>query len=109
MTVTAVIFLYDEEILIWAIPPLSPHADSSFASYNPTHLPPPLFTIKFPDGIVPQHISLDRFSQYCGSSGPLYYAQKARDASAPADLAQLQVSALPVVGSIKFCIVRSDY
>ena len=61
-------------MLLWAFPPLSPHAGSSFFAYNPTQLPPPLFTITLPDGIVPRHMGLDTVSSwYCGSSNPLYF------------------------------------
>jgi hypothetical protein len=73
-TKTAVIFLRDEAILIWAIPPLSPQPPDFFDP-NPTYLPP-LFTIPFPDGI---NLYSELFqwntisSWYFGSSQPLYF------------------------------------
>ena len=81
-TTTAVIVLYEEAVLIWEIPPLSPHADSKFFARYPTgtHLPPPLFKITFPDDIVPRFIGLSRFSSwYCCSLGPLYFDMSSRD------------------------------
>jgi hypothetical protein len=48
-------FFLREELLIWAIPPLSPHLSLAdfrdFLNQNSTHLPP-LLKIPFPDGIV---------------------------------------------------------
>jgi hypothetical protein len=73
-TKTAVIVLYEEAILIWAIPPLS-HQPPDFSDHNPTHIAP-LFTIPFPGEIVFRH-ELIRWktisSWYFGSSHPLYF------------------------------------
>jgi hypothetical protein len=73
-TTTAVIVLCEEEILIWAIPPLSPQPPDFF-DHNPTHIQP-LFTIPFPDGIVlrPELIGWKTISSwYLGFSHPLYF------------------------------------
>jgi hypothetical protein len=75
-TKTAVIFLRDKSILIWAIPPLSPQPLDFFnPTGNLTHVPP-LFTIPFPDGIN-LHSRLSQWnmmsSWYFGSSQPLYF------------------------------------
>ena len=67
-------------MLIWSIPPLSPHTDSSFFAYNPNQLPPPLLTIALPDGIVPECFILKSvISWYCGSSNPLYFDMICQD------------------------------
>jgi hypothetical protein len=78
----AVIILCDEAVLIWAIPPLSPQPPDFF-DHNPTHMPPPLFTIPFP------HISSSHDSArirwnmistwYFGSSQPLYFDMLCQD------------------------------
>ena len=46
-------FFCYEELLIWAIPPLTPHQLDfrDFLNHNSTHLPP-LLKIPFPDGIL---------------------------------------------------------
>jgi hypothetical protein len=79
-TKTAVIFLREEAILIWAIPPLS-HQPPDFFDLNPTHIPP-LFTIPFPDGIE-LHSELILWntmsSWYFGSSQPLYFDALCQD------------------------------
>jgi hypothetical protein len=73
-TRTTVIVLCDEAVLIWAIPPLSPQPPD-FSDHNPTHMPPPLFTIPFSD--IPHHPARIRWntisSWYFGSSRPLYF------------------------------------
>jgi hypothetical protein len=74
-TKTAVIVLCEEAVLIWAIPPLLPQPPDLF-NHNPTHMPPPLFTIPFPYGIAPnpELISWNTISSwYFGSSHPLYF------------------------------------
>ena len=74
-TKTAVIVLCGEAVLIWAIPPLSPQPPD-FSDHNPTHVPSPLFTIPFPDGIglYPPHIRWKMISSwYFGSSHPIYF------------------------------------
>ena len=74
-TKTAVIVLCQEAVLIWAIPPLLPQPPS-FLVDNPILMPPPLFTIPFPDGISLNY-KLVRWnsisSWYSCSSGPLYF------------------------------------
>ena len=79
-TKTAIIALSQEEILVWAIPPLSPQPPDFF-DHNPTHIPP-LLGIKFPDVILP-HTELDPWKTispwYFGSSQPLYFNILGRD------------------------------
>ena len=73
VTMTAVIILNEEQIFIWAIPPLSPQPPDFF-DHHPTYIPP-LFIISLPDDI---EITPDFFrwtmldSWYFGSSQPLY-------------------------------------
>jgi hypothetical protein len=72
-TKTAVIILHEEEISIWAIPPLSPQPPDFF-NHNLTYIPP-LFILQ-----IPEHIDVDHefirwntiSSWYFGSSQPLY-------------------------------------
>jgi hypothetical protein len=73
-TNTAVIILCDEAVLIWSIPPLLPQLPD-FSDHNPTHMPPPLFTIPFPDiSLHPARIRWNTISSwYFGSSQPLYF------------------------------------
>ena len=47
----AIILFCRDEILIWAIPPLSPQQSNLPDDNNPIHIPP-LFEIPFPDGTV---------------------------------------------------------
>jgi len=56
-TKTAIIVFCKEAILIWAIPPLSPHPSdlSGFLDNNSTHMLSPLIKIPFPDGIGRNH------------------------------------------------------
>ena len=79
-TKTAVIVLCDEAVLIWAIPPLSPQPPDFF-DHNPTHMPPPLFTIPFPDiSRHPIRISWKTISSwYLGSSHLLYFDMLCQD------------------------------
>ena len=80
-TKTAVIILCDEKVLIWAIPPLLPQPPD-FYDHNPTHMPPPLFTIPFPD--ISSHPTRIRWEVlscwYFGSSQPLYFDMLCQDA-----------------------------
>jgi hypothetical protein len=72
-TNNAVIILREEEILIWAIPPLSPQPPDFF-DHNPTFIPP-LFIIPLSDNIGPdsEYIRWNTISSwYFGSSQPLY-------------------------------------
>ena len=73
-TKTAVIVLCEEAVLIWAIPPLSPQPPDFF-DHNPTHMPPPLFTIPFPDiSLYPTHMRSNTISSwYFGFSHHLYF------------------------------------
>ena len=79
-TKTAVIVVYGLEVLIWAIPPLSPQPPD-FNERNPTHIRP-LFRIPFPDDIVP-HSSFVKWktisSWYFGSTQPLYFDMSCQD------------------------------
>ena len=79
-TKTAVIVLCDEAVLIWAIPPLSPQPPDFF-DHNPTHMPPPLFTIPFPDiSRHPVRIGWKAISSWhLGSSHPLYFDMLCQD------------------------------
>jgi hypothetical protein len=75
-TMTAIIVLCEEAVLIWAIPPLLPQPPDLF-NHNPTHIPL-LFTIPFPyvSGIGPDFelILWNTISSwYFGSSHPLYF------------------------------------
>ena len=91
-------------MLIWSIPSLSPHADSSFFAYNPTHLPPPLFTIALPDGIVRQHFGLNVISSwYCGSSNPLYFDMICQDSK----LYRCQITLKPDLSSASLHIINT--
>ena len=73
-TKTAIIVFCKEGILIWDIPPLSPHP-SYFSSHTLERIAP-LFKISFPDGIV-RHTPILRFitvsSWYFGSLDSLYF------------------------------------
>ena len=53
-TKTIIIIFCKEEMLIWAIPPLTPQPSDLPEDNNPTHIPP-LFKIPFPDGIIRSH------------------------------------------------------
>jgi hypothetical protein len=79
-TKTAVIVLCEEAVLIWVIPPLLPQPPDFF-DHNPTHIPP-LFTIPFPDCIVP-HSEFIQWKTICswyfGSSQPLYFDMLCQD------------------------------
>ena len=72
-TKTAVIVLHEKEILIWAIPPLSPQPPDFF-DHHPTHIPP-LLIIPLPADIEvdPDLTQWNTISSwYFGSSQPLY-------------------------------------
>ena len=79
-TKTGVIVLSEEAVLIWAIPPLLPRPPDSFDP-NPTHMPPPLFAIPFPDtSLHPARMELKSIgSWYFGSSHPLYFNKLCQD------------------------------
>ncbi|KAF8801990.1 hypothetical protein BYT27DRAFT_7173545 [Phlegmacium glaucopus] len=71
-TMTAIIVLCKEGILVWAIPPLSPEP-LDFSDYDPAHIPP-LVEIPFPDGTSPHTEFFAQTSHwYLGSSQPLYF------------------------------------
>ena len=60
---TAIIVFCKEEILIWAIPPLSPQSSNlpdHFHDNNSTHIPP-LFKIPFPDGTARHTHEIDEW------------------------------------------------
>jgi hypothetical protein len=79
-TKTAVIVLHDLEILIWAIPPLSPQPPDSF-DQNPTHIPP-LFIIPYNIRPGPEFIRWNTISSwYFGSSQPLYCDMLCQDST----------------------------
>ena len=72
-TKTAVIVFHEKEILIWAIPPLSPQPPDFF-DHHPTHIPP-LFIIPLQVDIEldPDLTQWNTISSwYFGSSQPLY-------------------------------------
>jgi len=76
-TKTAIIVFCKEEILIWAIPPLSPQPSDlrHHLDNNPSHIPP-LFKIPFPDGIVHTHDIrewMTASSWYFGSWESVYF------------------------------------
>jgi hypothetical protein len=79
-TTTVVIVLCGEEVLIWAIPPLSPQPPDFLD--NPTHMPP-LFTIPFPPDSISPYFEPIRWniisSWYFGSSHPLYFDMLCQD------------------------------
>ena len=80
-TKTAVIVLCQERVLIWAIPPLLPQPPN-FHVDNPILMPPPFFTIPFPDCILlnPMHVKWNSISSwYSGSSHPLYFGVLCED------------------------------
>jgi hypothetical protein len=84
-TKTALIVLREEEILIWAIPPLSPQPpdflDDFLDDNNITYIPP-LFIIPLPDNIGPDPNFLrwnTISSWYFGSSQPLYCDKLCQD------------------------------
>ncbi|KAF8801201.1 hypothetical protein BYT27DRAFT_7245340 [Phlegmacium glaucopus] len=70
-TQTAIIVLYEEAILIWAIPPLSPQTPNFYDKDHPQFLP--LFTIPFPHGPAVTFEWRTMSSWYIGSSQPLYF------------------------------------
>ena len=72
---TAIQVFCDEEILFWAIPSLLPRSPDHFLDDNPTHLPPPLFKIPFPHGIVYDDVRDLRIisSWYLGSRESIYF------------------------------------
>ena len=79
-TKTAVIVLFREAVLIYAIPPLSPHPPD-FSNYNLTHIPP-LLIIPFPDGtaLLSERIKWKMISSwYFNSSHLLYFDILCRD------------------------------
>ena len=79
-TNTAVIVLCEEAVLIWAIPPLLPHPPDIF-DHNPTHMPPPLFTIPFPEiSHRPARIIWKAINcWYFGPSQPIYFDMLCQD------------------------------
>lgn len=75
-TKTAIVVVYEEAILIWAIPPLLPQSPDFFND-NLTLTIPPLFRVAFPEGIARPPNSrfevITTSSWYLGSSQPLYF------------------------------------
>ena len=73
-TKTAIIIFCEEGILVWAIPPLSPHSPDHFLDRNPNRLPP-LFRIPFPNDTVYPDIRHWRTisSWYFGSWDSIYF------------------------------------
>ena len=103
-TETAIIFLCQKAILIWAIPTLSPQLDSSFLDDIPTHNPPLLFTIPFPDGIPSNCIACYTVSSwYFGSSRPLYFNIICADSK----LHRLQVMLKPDLSSASLHVINT--
>ena len=111
-TKTAVIVLCDDAVLIWAIPPLSPQP-LDFFDHHPTHLPPPLFTITFPNGISLHHESphAERIgwktisSWYFGSShDPLYFDMLCLDSK----LHRFQIILKPDLSSASLHVIHTE-
>ena len=102
-TKTAVIVLCEEVVLIWAIPPLLPQLPE-FLDPNPTHLPPPLFMIPFPD--ISHHnlrkgwITIS--SWYFGSSHPLYFGILCEDSK----LHRFQILLQPDLSSASLHVIN---
>jgi hypothetical protein len=103
-TNTAVIVLCDEAVLIWTIPPLSPQPPDFF-DHNPTHMPPPLFTIPFPD--IFHHPARMRWntisSWYFGSSHPLYFSMLCQDSK----LYRFQINLKPDLGAASLHLINT--
>ena len=104
-TNTAVIVLCDEAVLIWAIPPLSPQLPY-FSDRNPTHMPPPLFRIPFPD--ISHHLARIRWntisSWYFGSSHPLYFDMLCRDSK----LHRFQIMLSPDLSTASLQVINTS-
>ena len=106
MTETAVIVLCDKEILIWAIPSLSPQLElhSSLFERHPTCMPPPLFTIPFPDGVSPERIAWKTVSSwYFGSSHSLYFDMICGDFK----LHRFQIMLAPDLSTISLRVINT--
>ena len=76
------IVLYEDGVLIWAIPPLSSEPPDFFYNHYPTHALPPLFEIPFPDSIASYTLKWITISSwYFGSSHPLYFDMLHQDSN----------------------------
>jgi hypothetical protein len=104
-TNTAVIVLCDEAVLIWAIPPLSPQLPD-FPDDNPTHMPPPLFTIPFPDiSLHPARMRWNTISSwYFVSSHPLYFDMLCRDSK----LHRFQIMLSPDLSTASLHVINTS-
>ena len=104
-TKTAVIVLCDEAVLIWAIPPLSPQPPDFF-DHNPTHMPPPLFTIPFPDiSRHPVRIGWKAISSWhLGSSHPLYFDMLCQDSK----LHRFQIMLQPDLSTASLHVINTS-
>ena len=103
-TNTAIIVLCEEAVLIWAIPPLLPQSPDFF-DHNPTHMPPPLFAIPFPDNSHrPVRIDWTTISSwYFGSSQPLYFDMLCEDSK----LHRLQIILKPDLTNASLHVVNT--
>jgi hypothetical protein len=105
VTNTVVIILCDEAVLIWAIPPLSPQLPD-FSDRNPTHMPPPLFRIPFPDiSHHPARMEWNTISPwYFGSSQPLYFDMLCRDSK----LHRFQIMLSPDLSTASLHVINTS-
>jgi hypothetical protein len=104
-TNTAVIVICDEAVLIWAIPPLSPQLPD-FPNDNPTHMPPPLFRIPFPDiSHHPPRMEWNTISPwYFGSSQPLYFDMLCQDSK----LHRFQIMLSPDLSTASLHVINTS-
>ena len=82
-TKTVVVILCEEKILIVAIPPLLPRPPDFF-DYNSARIPPPLFTITYPDGLAHHPAGVERKMVsfwYSDSSRPFYFDMLCQDSN----------------------------
>jgi hypothetical protein len=103
-TKAAVIVLYEEAVLIWAIPPLSPQPPDFF-DHNPKHMPPPLFAIPFPDiSLHSTRIGWNSISAwYFGSSQPLYFDMVFQDSK----LNRFQITLKPDLSTASLHVIST--
>jgi hypothetical protein len=107
-TNTAVIVLCDEAVLIWAIPPLLPQPPD-YSDRNPTHIihmPPPLFTIPFPEiSHYPARMRWNTISSwYFGSSHPLYFDMLCQDSK----LHRFKIMLRPDLSTASLCVINTS-
>jgi hypothetical protein len=104
-TNTAVIVLCDEAVLIWAIPSLSPQPPDFF-DHNLTHMPPPLFTIPFPD--ISHYSARMKWNTispwYFGSSQPFYFDAFCHDST----LHRFQIMLKPDLSTASLHVINTS-